>query len=57
MMRVMTADFFARSPVLLLPIIALLVFFGVFTAVVLRTYLSKKNRFESVASLPLDEGE
>lgn len=57
MMRMLTADYFARSPVLILPIIALLLFFGVFMIVVLRTFLSKKSRFDSVAGLPLDEGE
>ena len=57
MMRMLTADYFARSPVLILPIIALLLFLGVYAFVVLRTYLSKKSRFDSVASLPLDEGE
>ena len=57
MMRMLTADYFARSPVLILPVIALVLFFLVFTGVVLVTYLSKKSRFDTIANLPLDEGE
>ena len=54
MMRWISADFFAQSPVLIGPIIALGIFFAVFVAVSARTFLKKKTHFDPVSRLPLD---
>lgn len=51
----MAADFFAQSPVLALPILALLIFSAVFVAVVLRTARAPKDAIDARARLPLME--
>lgn len=57
MMRLLTAEYFAKSPVLILPIIALFLFLAVFVGVALRTYSRKKEDFDALSKMPLDEGE
>ncbi|MFW5876010.1 MAG: hypothetical protein ACOCXM_04680 [Myxococcota bacterium] len=49
------SDFFARSPVLLFPVVALALFVTVFMLVSLRTLLWKRQDLEAVSRLPLEE--
>lgn len=49
-------DFFSQSPMLLLPLAALLIFFIVFVAIVYRVYRMKTADVDRFARLPLDEG-
>jgi cbb3-type cytochrome oxidase subunit 3 len=49
------AEFFAQSPVLLFPLIALVLFFIVFLAVVIRAMRMKKSEADQYAHLPLTE--
>lgn len=51
----MAHDFFAASPLLVLPIISLLVFAGVFLLVTWRTMRTPKDEISSRASLPLED--
>jgi hypothetical protein len=51
----MAMEFFARSPVLALPIIALLIFSAVFIAIVVRAARMPRLTVESDARLPLEE--
>jgi hypothetical protein len=53
----MALDFFRRSPMLILPVVALAIFMLVFFAVTLRTLLTKKQNYEAVARLPLEAEE
>lgn len=47
-------DFFAKSPVLGAPLLALGIFFTVYVTISLRTFLTKKERFDYLANLPLE---
>lgn len=49
------SDFFARSPVLLFPVVALALFITVFMLVSLRALLWKRQDLEAVSRLPLEE--
>ncbi len=49
------AEFFARSPVLLYPLIALVLFFTVFVVVVIRVMRMKASEADRYAHLPLEE--
>jgi hypothetical protein len=51
----MAMEFFARSPVLALPIIALLIFASVFVVIVVRAMRMPHLAIESDARLPLRE--
>jgi hypothetical protein len=44
-----------RSPLLLYPVIALVIFVIVFGGILARTLLAKSARFDRAASLPLEE--
>lgn len=55
MMRLLTAEFFQRSPLLIFPLVALIIFFVVYVGIALRTYTRKKDHFDPMARLPLDE--
>lgn len=57
MISVVAQDFFQRSPVLVFPLIALVIFMGIFTAVSLRTLIKGKRHFERYARMPLEDGE
>lgn len=58
MLSFMAMDFFRRSPMLMLPMVALAIFMLVFLVVTLRTLLSKAQRYEQMARLPLEsEGD
>jgi hypothetical protein len=51
------SDFFARSPVLVYPIIALAIFMTVFVTVSLRALFRPKSELERLAALPLTEDD
>lgn len=51
----MAESFFAASPLLLLPVLSLLVFFAVFVIVTVRTLKTPAATLDSRASLPLEE--
>lgn len=51
-------EFFAKSPLLALPILALVIFVAVFALIVLRTFGKKEREAASAASLlPLEDDE
>lgn len=52
-----SGDFFARSPVLIYPLIALGIFMTVFVAAALRAFLTRKEHFDELALLPFDDSE
>ena len=49
------AEFFAESPVLLYPLIALALFFTVFLIVVIRVWRMKSKDADYYARMPLEE--
>lgn len=49
------AEFFAQSPALLYPMLALLLFFVVFLAVVIRVFRMKRSDAERLARIPLED--
>ncbi len=51
----MHMDLLAHSPLLVLPLIALLIFFVVFVAVVVRTMVRGPHAYARDAALPLDK--
>ena len=51
------AEFFAQSPVLLYPLIALVLFFTMFLAVLIRVMRMKRSEADRYAQLPLEEEE
>lgn len=53
----MATDFFAKSPVLYLPMIALFLFMLVFVGIIVRTYWKRAAEFDELARMPLDEKE
>lgn len=55
MMSLIASDFFAKSPVLVFPIVALILFVTVWTAVTMRTLFRKSQSYERIARLPLDD--
>lgn len=57
MLSQLSADYFARSPVLAYPIAALGVFLVVFIAVSLRAALRAQSDMERMAQLPLLDSE
>ena len=56
MMSFMSRDFFHQSPVLWLPVVALLVFLALFTVVTVRALRRSKVEIDRVARLPLERG-
>lgn len=57
MMRLMSSEFFARSPVLIFPVIALGLFFVVFVLISLRVALTQRDEMDAAARLPLNDGD
>jgi len=57
MLSFIAMDYFRRSPMLILPLVALALFMLVFFAVTLRTLLTKKRNFDALARLPLEAQE
>lgn len=49
------AEFFAESPALLYPVLALLLFFTVFFFVVIRVWRMKTSEVERYARIPLED--
>jgi len=49
------AEFFAQSPALLYPVIALVLFFTVFLVVVIRVMRMKASEADHYARIPLEE--
>jgi hypothetical protein len=56
-MGFMAMDYFRQSPLLALPVIALVIFMFVFLAVSLRALLTQKSRWDAAAQLPFSEGQ
>ena len=54
-MKWIVSDFFARSPALLGPTIALLLFVLVFTATAIHAFRTQKIAHDRMARLPLEE--
>lgn len=54
-MKWIVGDFFARSPALLGPTVALLLFVLVFTAIAVHAFRTHKSEHDRMASLPLHE--
>jgi hypothetical protein len=57
MLSQLAAEYFARSPVLVLPALALGIFFVVFIFVSLRALLARGEDMQRMAALPIAEGE
>ena len=57
MLSVLASDFFAASPLLVLPVMALVLFLGAFTAVTWRAMRKKPAELEPIARLPLGDME
>jgi hypothetical protein len=53
----MLVDFFAKSPVLLAPVIALVIFLVVFGTASLRVWRRGAKAYHTEAALPLFDGE
>lgn len=51
------SDFFARSPVLIFPVVALGIFATVFTLVSLRALLRRSSELEALSRLPLEDDD
>jgi cbb3-type cytochrome oxidase subunit 3 len=56
-MRALLTDFFARSPAMAGPVFAILLFFTVFALVVAYLVWGKRERFDALAAIALDDGE
>jgi hypothetical protein len=54
-MRFIAADFFARSPMLVLPVVAMLIFMLVFMSTAIRAFRTDKAKQDKLARLPLEE--
>jgi hypothetical protein len=57
MLRFMAMEYFSQSPVLFSALFALAIFMLVFVMVTLRTVLTNKTRYETLARLPLEDEE
>ena len=57
MLRQLSADYFARSPVLAYPVLALAIFLIVFIVVSVRALRSRREDVERMAALPLSDAE
>jgi hypothetical protein len=57
MLSAFSADYFARSPLLVFPVIALGLFMVVFVAVTARALLTRKSELAHMANLPLEDSE
>lgn len=57
MLSQLSAEFFARSPMLAWPVFALGVFMLVFVSVSLRALLGRREHMQRMAALPVDDSE
>jgi hypothetical protein len=55
-MRDIASDFFARSPAMAGPLVALVLFFAVFVAITFRVLRARPDQFQGEAALPLSDG-
>ena len=51
------SDFFAESPVLFFPVLALMIFMTVFITVSLRALFKPKSELDRLAQMPLSEDD
>lgn len=56
MLSMMAKGFFMDSPLIFFPVLALVIFMTVFTAITIRTLRSSRESLQHVAGLPLDDG-
>ena len=56
-MRSIASDFFASSPLMAGPQIAMLIFLAIFAMVVIRVIRSGASRWEAAARLPLEDSD
>lgn len=52
-----SSDFFARSPLLILPLVALGLFMFVFISVSLRAWRTQSEMIDTLSKLPFDDTE
>ncbi len=58
MLSLMAKEFFAQSPVMIFPLVALFLFLAVFTVLSIRAFLRPKEAIEMMAKMPLEgDGE
>lgn len=57
MLTALASDFFAASPLMALPVVALLLFLCVFTAATWRALRKRPAELEPIARLPLGDDE
>jgi cbb3-type cytochrome oxidase subunit 3 len=57
MMRHIARDFFASSELMHLPVLATILFVTLFIAVLVLILRARRDRYDALARLPLDEGE
>lgn len=57
MLSWMATDYFDKSPVLIFPMIALFLFMGAFTVIVVRAMLKRRAEIERMARLPLEDDQ
>jgi len=57
MLTSIASDFFAKSPLLALPVIAMAIFMTVFTLGAVRTFRTDKKKLDEVANLPFAHEE
>lgn len=55
MLSWLASDFFARSPVLAYPLVALFVFFAVFAGASLKAVLTRRSEIDRLARLPFSD--
>ena len=53
----MYREFFAKSPLLALPVASLVIFLAVFAAVLLAVLRRRASHFDAIARMPLEDGE
>lgn len=52
----MKSEMLAHSPLLVLPLLALFLFLGIFLAVVVRTMSRRPRAYASLSAMPLEDG-
>lgn len=55
-MRAIASDFFARSPVMAGPLVAIVLFVTVFIGVAVWVFWVKRGAFDGVSRMPLEDG-
>jgi hypothetical protein len=56
-MRQIAEGFFSESPVMAAPLVAMLIFLGVFALAVVHAVRARRTEVERCARLPLEEGD